>query len=373
MKTLFITRKYPPEIGGMESFSFGLINSFPGEKQAITYGGSQKWLIFVYFYLFLKSLLVVWRNKIDLIHLGDAVLSPLGWLLKKLTRKMVVLTAHGKDINFNFPFYQRIILPFVRKMDWIVCVSEKTKLECLKRGVLANKCLVIPDGVAIHEQLLEPAKKEIGQKFNISLADKFILLTCGRLSRRKGVLWFIRNVFRLLPANVIYLIVGRDSSEISSLGSWLGIRKIKYSDKIRRLINKLNFQDRIFYLGEVPRDDLEKIYGTADIFVMPNIKVEGDLEGFGIVAIEAASRGLPVVAANLEGLREAIKDGKNGYLVPWGQVSGFKEKIEQLIYSPELRGEISQKAKEYTRQHYSWPIVCQQYLELFQKLVSKTE
>lgn len=373
MKTLFITRKYPPQIGGMESFSYGLINSFPGEKQVIAYGGSQKWLIFVYFYLFLKSLSVVWRNKIDLIHLGDALLAPLGWFLKKLTGRKVVITAHGKDINFNFPLYQKIILPFVRKMDQVVCVSEKTKSECLKRGVPANKCLVIPDGVAIQEQLPGPAKKEISQKFNISFVNKFILLTCGRLSRRKGVLWFIKNVFPLLPANVIYLIVGRDSSEISGLGSWLGIKKIKYSDKIRRLIQKLNFQDRIFYLGEVSACDLEKIYRTADIFVMPNVKVEGDLEGFGIVAIEAASSGLPVVAANLEGLREAIKNGQNGYLVPWGQANGFKTKIEQLYYSPQLCGEISQKAKEYTRQHYSWPQVCQQYLELFQKLVGKTE
>lgn len=368
MKTLFITRKYPPQIGGMESFSYGLITNFPGDKIDITYGGSQKWLIFVYVYLFFKSLLVVWRNKIDLVHLGDAVLSPLGWFLKKLTGRKVVITAHGKDINFDFPLYQKTILPFARRMDRVVCVSEKTKLECLKRGILANKCLVIPDGVAILEQLPQSAKKEIGQKFNISFADKFVLLTCGRLSRRKGVLWFIKNVFPLLPANVIYLIVGRDSTEISSLGSWFGIKKIKYSDKIRRLKQKLNFQDRIFYLGEVSADCLENIYSTADIFVMPNIKVEGDLEGFGIVAIEAASRGLPVVASNLEGLNEAIKTGQNGYLVPWGQASGFKEKIEQLICSPKLREEISQKAKEYTREHYSWSVVARQYADLFKQV-----
>lgn len=370
MKTLFITRKYPPAIGGMESFSYGLITNFPGEKIAITYGGSQKWLIFVYCYLFFKSLLACWRQNIDLIHLDDAVLAPMGWLFKKLTQKKVVITAHGKDVNFNFPFYQKVIIPFVKKIDRVVCVSEKTRQECLKRGVSNSKCLVIPDGFDFPNFSLTAfeAKQKIAEKYGLNLQDKFVILTAGRLSRRKGVYWFIKNVLALLPKNVVYLVVGGDATEINDFRSWLGIRKVRYLEKIQALVKEKGLDKRIIVAGEVSKDLLETCFKAADLFLMPNIKVTGDMEGFGIVAVEAAGRGLPTVAANLEGLKEAIKEGQNGYLVPWGRAEGFKEKIEQLICSPNLRKEIGEKAKRYTQEHYSWPTIAKQYDELFQKV-----
>lgn len=374
MKVLFITRKYPPRIGGMESFSYGLISNFPGEKEVITYSGSQKWLIFIYFYFLFRALSVIYRKKIDLIHLGDAVLSPLGWFLKWITRKKVVITAHGKDINFKSLFYQKTIIPFVKKMDKIICVSEQTKSECLARGVSAEKCTVIPNGIDFPAQNTLPKeelKERMEEKYKIKLKNRFIILTVGRLSRRKGVYWFIENVFPLLPDFVTYVVVGEDATEINDLKSWLGFKKAKYTDAINSLIKNKKLEKRVFLLGKISPDDLESFYQISDLFLMPNIKVEGDMEGFGIAAIEAASRSLPVVASKLEGIKEAIKDKKNGILVNQGNINKYKNTIEQLINSEELRADIGQRAKEYTRENFSWKNLTVKYQVTFENLCKK--
>ena len=113
----------------------------------------------------------------------------------------------------------------------------------------------------------------------------------GRLVERKGIYWFIKNVFPKLDKNYIFLIMGKGQEEL----------------KIKELIKSLKLQDRIIMLGRAPDDLKRLLYNASDIFIMPNIPVEGDMEGFGTVTIEAASCGLPVITSNLEGINNQAK------------------------------------------------------------------
>lgn len=83
-----------------------------------------------------------------------------------------------------------------------------------------------------------------------------------------------------------------------------------YKEKIKGIIDKYNLEKYVFMLGKVDDKILKLLYNTSDIFVIPNIPVVGDMEGFGIVALEVASCGVPVVASKLEGIKEAVQDGK---------------------------------------------------------------
>ena len=83
-------------------------------------------------------------------------------------------------------------------------------------------------------------------------------------------------------------------------------------------------------MGRVSDETRNRLFHSADIFVMPNITVRDDIEGFGIVAIEAGSCGLPVVASNLQGIRDAVLDGKTGYLVEEKNVNGFAGQITKM-------------------------------------------
>ncbi len=330
-------------VGGMEKLSFALAKEFSSsvDTTLITWGGSQKYLPFVYFLFLIKSLYLIPKNKIDHIHIGDALLSPLGFLLKNVFGIKTTLTVVGLDITFNFPGYQFFIPRIVAKLDKIICISDATKNECIKRNIPEEKCAVIPCGVYPEDWIVKATRKDLEKNVGKDLKDKKVIITVGRLVPRKGVYWFIKNVMPKLEMKVIHLIIGTGPEK----------------DRIQELIKEMNLQERVILLGKISDEDLKIIYNTSDLFVMPNIKVKDTIEGFGLVAIEASSTGLPVIASDLEGISSAIINGKTGYLVESANPEQFIKAIRKS-YSLN-RKEIA----SVTRKNYSWEEIGKEYIK----------
>ena len=317
---LFITRKYPPMVGGMEKVSFALAQEFAKNTNLhlVSWGYTQKLLPIFLTIALIKSLWIIPNKRIKNVHLGDALLSPLGLLLKKIYGVRVSVTVHGLDITYKLPIYQ-LVIPFcLRRLDKIICISNTTRNECLKRGIPSSKSIVIAWG--IHpESFLLPANKSALEKITRrKLSDKKIIVTVGRLVKRKGVYWFIENVLPELNKNVIYLVIGD------------GVER----ERIQSLIEEKGYKEKVILLGKVSDLDLKVVYNTADIFVMPNIPVDNDIEGFGIVALEASSTGLMVIASDLEGVKDAVVNEKNGYLVETLNSTGFIRKLTKILNPP---------------------------------------
>jgi glycosyltransferase involved in cell wall biosynthesis len=116
-------------------------------------------------------------------------------------------------------------------------------------------------------------------------------------------------------------------------------------------------------LGRVPDETRDLLFAACDVFVQPNIEVPGDMEGFGIVVLEAASFGAPVVAARIEGLRDAIADGVSGILVTSESRRGFLGEIERLLSDERARRALGESARAYVAEHYAWPRIALRYLE----------
>jgi glycosyltransferase involved in cell wall biosynthesis len=301
MRILFITRKYPPSIGGMEKVSYELAQSL-GKQTDITviaWGGSQKFLPFFLAKAFFLSLWQIPTKKITHIHLGDGVLAPFGLVLGSLTRKPVSVTIHGLDITYKKPLFQKIIPGAVRQLNSVICISEATKAECVTRGIDPKKITVIPWGVNPKEFEIEATREDLEKIAGMSLEGKTVLITVGRLVKRKGVAWFVEEVIPRLDDSFVYLVAG-DGSE---------------REAIQEAIAKNRLDSRVKLLGKVSEESKKILYKTSDAFVMPNIHISGDMEGFGMVAIEASSAGLPIIASNLEGIRDAIISNQTGLLV----------------------------------------------------------
>jgi phosphatidylinositol alpha-1,6-mannosyltransferase len=101
--------------------------------------------------------------------------------------------------------------------------------------------------------------------------------------------------------------------------------------------------------------------------VQPNIKVDGDMEGFGISVIEAGACRLPVLASNIEGLKDAIKEGQNGFLVESGNANAFAEKINELFSQGNPRDLFGEKVRSFVVENYSWEHIAQKYLREIEK------
>lgn len=276
----------------------------------IAWGGSQKWLPFFAFRAFFQSLFVVPTKRITNIHLADGALIFIGLPLKLLTGCKLSVTIHGLDITYRNPFYQWIVPRWLHHCDRIICISQSTLSECTKRGIPAEKCTVIGWGVNPDEFKMDATRKDLEQLINRSLKGKKVLITVGRLVPRKGVHWFVSEVMPKLGPEYIYLVIGEGSER----------------RRIEAAISHNNLQDRVLMLGRISDHDRKVIYNTADVFVMPNIPVKGDIEGFGVVTTEAASIGLPIVASKLEGI---IEDGSS--LVTFVKPANVEEMQEALL------------------------------------------
>lgn len=359
---LYITRKFPPSIGGMQRFNEKLVKHLSQleEIQLIKWGGSQIFLPFFIIYTFFRALLIIWTKNIHCIYVSDGVLSPLGLILKWCTKKPTISNIHGSDIAFNSRLYQSVIPKCLTKLDKVICVSETLKEECKKRGILIENISVIPNGVDIddfsHEKSVQNMQI-LENSLMTKLNGKKILLSVGRLIPNKGFNHFIKNILPLVlikHSDIIYLIVGEGPE-----------RKT-----IETTINDMNYQHHVKLLGELPMDSetLTRLYCQSDIFIMPNIPYPGKKEGFGIVSIEAGAAGLPVVASNVDGIVQAIKNGENGFLIRHDDFQGFADKVLELIKNDEYRISFGQKTREFVKQHYDWAIIAKQYQQEFSVL-----
>jgi phosphatidyl-myo-inositol dimannoside synthase len=110
-----------------------------------------------------------------------------------------------------------------------------------------------------------------------------------------------------------------------------------------------------------------RLFRGADLFVMPNIPVPGDIEGFGVVMLEAGASGLPVIAANLEGIRDVVTPRENGELVSSGDAPSFADTILRLHADRSALAEFSHRAECYTRAHFGWDAVAERHVQVLRE------
>ena len=341
---LFITRNYPPKIGGLENYSFNIIKEFESRHRIlkITLSYSIAHLIWFLPFCFFKTIYLAARHSIRIIHICDGMLAPLGLIVKKLTGIPVSITIHGLDIIYQGFFYQQLVPRCVARLDKIICVSQSTLAECTRRGIPIDKCTVIPNGIipddACPLNSRDDLRGRLEKMVGVSLQDKKILVTVGRLVKRKGVAWFIENVMPRLDSTFCYFIIG-DGPEFK---------------KINALLNRHHLRDRVFMLGRVLDEIKNLVMNASDIFIMPNVTVPGDIEGFGIVAIEAGSCGLPVIASKIQGIQDAVLEGRTGNLVPERDADGFQKKIRQADFN-------RAKIRDIVHKTFNWTQIYKQY------------
>lgn len=316
----------------METFSAGFVRAMGENIHLIALRGSQKNLLWWLPYAFVKALWMA--RQVDIIHLGDGVLSGLGAWLHWLTGKPVSVTLHGLDLTypkFGYPSYIHWALP---KLQGFTVVSDATAAVVKKDFQLS--ATVICNGITVEEW---PLNDELGK-------NKCILFV-GRLVERKGCAWFIEHVLPQLPG--VHLHIVGDGKELG---------------RCQEIVERLQLSEQVRFHGQVSAQVLAKHYTQAQALIMPNIVIPGDMEGFGLVALEAAACGLPVVAADLEGIRSVVIDGSTGILVKSGQVSAWTEAIQQVLTAPFQ----PEKIRQQVANRFSWRTIGEQYRQVFQKI-----
>ncbi len=299
-------------------------------------------------FLFLPS--YVRKTDADVVLFSSMVTGTMAWFIGNRVKKPMITITHGHDVTMGLSPYQWFLRKVFRKLDGVISVSSATQQECINRGLSPERSQVLPNGFDIKDVEDVPdkpsAREFIAKEFNLDLNGKKLLLTVGRLIKRKGHEWFIREVLTQVETDAIYLVIG-DGAENAA---------------ISQAVQDTGFQDKVYLAGRQPDEVLSAAYAAADLFIMPNIKVTGDMEGFGVVLLEANIRETPAIASDLEGIRDVIKQGENGYRIAENDKDAFAKKIDKTLTSGELK-ELSQKSRKYAMGKFNWQQVASDYIK----------
>ncbi len=256
----------------------------------------------------------------------------------------------GLDVTYSNRLYRMIVHPALRRAPLVIAISQATAEAAVAIGVRRERVAVVRLGIpppSVHHGSRQHAAEDLRRQLGIR-ADQVILLTVGRLVRRKGVTWFVRHVLPHLPSSVTYLVAGEGPM----------------ADEVVRLVAELGLGNQVRLLGAVDEDDRERLLLGADMFVQPNIPVSGDMEGFGLVLLEAAMRGTTTVASGIDGIVDAVVDGRTGFLVPPGDAQAWTERISALVSSPSELPGIGARFQQASRALFSEEQMSQELLGL---------
>lgn len=328
---VFVTRKFPPSVGGMETLAEStwrsLALSFPTGAHLVANRRTNRALPLWLPWAVVRTTALVLRGRATVVLAGDALVAAILTPFLRVARTPQLTMVMGLDVTYPNRIYQAVVIPPLRRSDQVIAISQATAAATAEAGVSVDRINVIRLGVSLPSRSpgdRVAARAEIDRRWGTEGVR--VVTTLGRLVPRKGVRWFVENVLENLPDDVVYLVGGdgpdRPELEASVLARDLG--------------------QRVRILGRVDDSAREDLLRGSDVFVQPNIMVPGDMEGFGLVTLEAALRGTPVVASDLEGLRDAVVDGGTGWLIPSGDPAAWSTHLNTILDSAfplESRGE----------------------------------
>jgi len=252
--------------------------------------------------------------------------------------KRLVLTFHGSEIlKFaHSPLRRSLARRLIRHASRVSTLTYYTQELLLANFPEAVNKVFLTPGALRSDFAVVPSRQPAQAK------ERIVVLTVGRLHPRKGQLSTLQALQLLAPevrARVEYWIVGGQSKD-------------NYEQTLRATAAR-SPDLTVRFLGAMPDDELSDLYDRADIFAMTSVNHGHSIEGFGLVYLEAAAHGLPVVAHDVGGVPEAVLDGVTGLLVPPHRPAQLAAAFEQLIFDDKLRHQLGSAGREWaSRTHW---------------------
>ena len=379
MDLLIVTWNYPPRRGGIENLLGSLCEEFQKSRsvQIITAyardAAKEKnvfraplpgLIAFAVYAVWRGAFLLARDRKLRIVFGGSALVAPLVLLLARLFACRAVVQIHGLDVAYRRLIYQLLCVHWLKSCDQVVANSRFTARLAQTRGVSRDRTVIIPPGVGVER--FDKRMDVAAAKRGWGIEGKKIILFVGRLARRKGVKEFIESslvdIVREIPETV-FLIAGDNPT--ASLAHHDDV-----ASEIKAVVSDLRLEDHVRLLGSINEEDLIKAYHACDLVVLPALNVNDDVEGFGIVALEAAAAGKPVVATRVGGIPDAVQDGETGVLVEPDDYRALSRTIVALLNSVEQGASLGESGRRRATEKSTWSHIAARYEAAFRGMGS---
>lgn len=354
-RILFLARRYPPHIGGIETHCYELYTRLENQARVrLIANGRDSLLHLAWFipYCFWAAFWAVLCRRVDAVYFADGVAGSLAPLLRPLGPARFILTVYGLEMTYKNPVARALMHAGARACEKVVVISKNSRRIVADAGVPDAKIETIYLGVeprVLSDEQRAPVQTRFEARHGLRFGRDRALLFFGRQVRRKGMAEFLEKCMPLLAEDIHLFIGGGRNRE---------------TDRIATRRRELGLEDRVTLLGPIPDDELAMLRACCDLFLMPNIRVPGDVEGFGQTQLECMYAGTPVVAFAVDALPESVREG--GYLIEPEDYPAFADQIHNfLAMSPVERAEEGRRSRAYIEREYTWDQTAAQYMDLF--------
>lgn len=301
--------------------------------------------IFGILLFYFETLITLRRIKPDLVHVQAITNGLCAFAFQKIFKKPYVVWCRGSDVYLPWSFKKVTSKLVLNDAATIIALTENMKQQIQR--IVNKKVIVISNAIDL-EKTKQIEKKELRKRLRMKDDEKIIIFV-GRLHEVKGISYLIEAMNIVVKKNqkTRLLLIGTGKSR----------------SYLQSLVEQLNLEEYISFIGTVPNDKVLEYMAASNVLVLPSLS-----EGFPVVLLEAMASGLPIVATRVGGLQEIIKDGTNGFLVEPKKPKELAEKISMILGDNELRERISRNNKEEVKK-YSWKSIIDKlekiYFEIF--------
>lgn len=372
-KILLVTNDLGPRAGGIETFILGLLERLDG-SEIVIYTAAQQGSDLFDATLSARTGVIIIRDKTriliptpsvnrrvravaekyesEIVWFGAAM--PLAWmsaLLKRAGVRRVVALTHGHEVWWaKLPLFRQIFSHSTRSIDVLTYLGQFTRRAMAP--VVHSSCLMVQIAPGIPIDHFKPAPKSQELVAELHLEGRQVLISVGRLVHRKGqdkLLEALPHILLRHP-NLILLLVG------------VGPRQ----KKLQQLVLRHGLEEYVRFIGRISYEELPKYFRLGDLFVMPSrSRLAGlEVEGLGIVYLEASASGIAVLAGASGGAPDAVIPGMTGEIVDGSSVSEIAGRVNELLDHPSRLREMGEAGREWTRERWSWEIWGRRFKEV---------
>ncbi|MFI2510184.1 glycosyltransferase family 4 protein [Streptomyces sp. NPDC018972] len=377
-KTLIVTNDFPPRPGGIQAFLHNMAlrldperlvvyastwkRSREGVEATAAFDAEQPFTVVRDRTTMLLPTPAATRRAVGLLRehgctsVWFGAAAPLGLMAPALRRagaERIVATTHGHEAGWaQLPAARQLLRRIGDSTDTITYLGEYTRsriASALTPGA-ASRMVQLPPGV--DEKTFHPDSGGDEVRARLGLTDRPVVVCVSRLVPRKGQDTLIRAMPAILAAepDAVLLIVGGGP----------------YERDLRRLAADTGVAASVRFTGSVPWSELPAHYGAGDVFAMPCRTRRGglDVEGLGIVYLEASATGLPVVAGDSGGAPDAVLDGETGWVVRGDSAEQTADRVITLLGDEELRRRMGERGREWVEQKWRWDLLAEELKKL---------
>jgi phosphatidylinositol alpha-1,6-mannosyltransferase len=388
MKSLLIARVFPPRTGGSGRWFWEMYRRLPAAECVIVAGKHPAAEMFDathdlnvyrapldfpdygvfsvngyrrYLRQYHRVLEIARRERVDAIHAGAML--PEGWIAGMAARRLrlpLLVYLHGEEICYAKASRQlawmgrRVMQDAAR-----VVVNSRNSLALAREywGVREARIRVLHPGVECGK--FTPAVRDLEVRRALGWAERPVVLTVGRLQRRKGQDTMIRALpmIREHVPDVLYAVVGE------------GDRR----EHLRELVVELGVENHVQFHGEPVDGELLRSYQQCDLFALPNRQIGGDIEGFGIVLLEAQACGKPVIAGASGGTAETMRRGESGITIDCSEPTELAKRVVELLLDERRRTEMGRAARQWVVSRFDWEPLTSEARELFRQVAETND